>query len=114
MREEYGRYYIDKIVEVITDCMKAKSRTISGDTVDNAELQRVFGEVCENDIRKAIKAVKGKSFDNFAGYFGSVLFNPMKSRIERLQIQPKSDSRSSIQMDEVMRSILEKYRGVNV
>lgn len=114
LRAEYGTDYIDKVVEVITDCMKAKSRTISGDTVDNSELVRVFGEVCETDIRKAITAVKGKSFDNFAGYFGSVLFNQIKSRIERPQIQSKSDSRSSIQMDEVMRSILEKYRGVNV
>ena len=114
LREEFGGYYIDKVVEVITDCMKAKSRTISGDTVDNSELQRVFGEVCETDIRKAIQAVKGKSFENFAGYFGSVLFNQIKSRLDKPQLQPKSDSRSSIQMDEVMRSILEKYRGVIV
>lgn len=114
LRKEFGGYYIDKVVEVITDCMKAKSRTISGDTVDNSELQRVFGEVCETDIRKAIQAVKGKRFENFAGYFGSVLFNQIKSRLDKPQLQPKSDSRSSIQMDEVMRSILEKYRGVIV
>ena len=114
LREEFGGYYIDKVVEVITDCMKAKSRTISGDTVDNSELVRVFGEVCETDIRKAIQAVKGKRFDNFAGYFGSVLFNQIKSRLDKPQLQPKSDSRSSIQMDEVMRSILEKYRNVVV
>lgn len=114
LREEFGGYYIDKVVEVITDCMKAKSRTISGDTVDNSELQRVFGEVCEEDIRKATQALKGKRYDNFAGYFGSVLFNQIKSRLDKPQLQPKSDSRSSIQMDEVMRSILEKYRGVIV
>ena len=114
LREEFGGYYIDKVVEVITDCMKAKSRTISGESVDNSELQRVFGEVCETDIRKAIQAVKGKRFENFAGYFGSVLFNQIKSRLDKPQLQPKSDSRSSIQMDEVMRSILEKYRGVIV
>ena len=114
LREEFGGYYIDKVVEVITDCMKAKSRTISGDTVDNSELQRVFGEVNETDIRKATQALKGKRYDNFAGYFGSVLFNQIKSRLDKPQLQPKSDSRSSIQMDEVMRSILEKYRGVIV
>lgn len=114
LRAEYGTDYIDKVVEVITDCMKAKSRTISGDTVDNSELVRVFSEVCEEDIRKAIQVVKGKSFDNFAGYFGSVLFNQIKSRLDKPQLQPKSDSRSSIQMDEVMRSILEKYRNVVV
>lgn len=114
LREEFGGYYIDKVVEVITDCMKAKSRTISGDTVDNSELQRVFGEVCEEDIRKATQALKGKRYDNFAGYFGSVLFNQIKSRLDKPQLQPKSDSRSSIQMDEVMRSILEKYRNVVV
>ena len=114
LREEFGGFYIDKGVEVITDCMKAKSRTISGESVDNSELQRVFGEVCETDIRMAIQAVKGKRYDNFAGYFGSVLFNQIKSRLDKPQLQPKSDSRSSIQMDEVMRSILEKYRGVIV
>lgn len=114
LREEFGGYYIDKVVEVITDCMKAKSRTISGDTVDNSELVRVFGEVCEEDIRKATQALKGKRYDNFAGYFGSVLFNQIKSRLDKPQLQPKSDSRSSIQMDEVMRSILEKYRNVVV
>lgn len=114
LREEFGSYYIDKVVEVITDCMKAKSRTISGESVDNSELVRVFGEVCEEDIRKSIQAVKGKRFDNFAGYFGSVLFNQINSRLDKPQLQPKSNSRSSIQMDEVMRSILEKYRGVIV
>ncbi len=114
LRAEYGTDYIDKVVEVITDCMKAKSRTISGDTVDNSELVRVFGEVCETDVRKAIQAVKGKSFDNFAGYFGSVLFNQIRNRMDKPQLQPKSDNRSSIQMDEVMRSILEKYRNVVV
>lgn len=109
LRAEYGTDYIDKVVEVITDCMKAKSRTISGDTVDNSELQRVFGEVCETDIRKAIQAVKGKRFDNFAGYFGSVLFNQIRSRLDKPQLQPKSDSRSSFQIDEVMREVMAKY-----
>ena len=114
LREEFGGYYIDKVVEVITDCMKAKSRTISGDTVDNPELQRVFGEVCETDIRKAIQAVKGKRFDNFAGYFGSVLFNHIKSRLDKPQLQtepqPKRDfAASSINMDEVMSDVMAKY-----
>lgn len=118
LREEFGGYYIDKVVEVITDCMKAKSRTISGDTVDNSELQRVFGEVCETDIRKAIQAVKGKRFDNFAGYFGSVLFNQIRNRLDKPQLQPqqKSDSGyvSSINVDEVMRDVMAKYRNVVV
>ncbi len=116
LREEFGGYYIDKVVEVITDCMKAKSRTISGESVDNSELQRVFGEVCETDIRKAITAVKGKRFDNFAGYFGSVLFNQIKSRIERPQLQPQTEPKpkrdfaaSSINMDEVMSDVMAKY-----
>lgn len=118
LREEFGGYYIDKVVEVITDCMKAKSRTISGESVDNSELQRVFGEVCETDIRKAIRAVKGKRFDNFAGYFGSVLFNQIKSRLDKPQLQPqqKSDSGyvSSINVDEVMSDVLAKYRNAVV
>ncbi len=110
LREEFGGYYIDKVVEVITDCMKAKSRTISGDTVDNSELQRVFGEVCETDIRKATQALKGKRYDNFAGYFGSVLFNQIKSRIERPQLQPKNDYYSSIDIQAVEEDIIAKYR----
>ncbi len=110
LREEFGGYYIDKVVEVITDCMKAKSRTISGDTVDNSELQRVFGEVCETDIRKATQALKGKRYDNFAGYFGSVLFNQIKSRIERPQLQPKNDYYSSIDIQAVEEDIMAKYR----
>lgn len=121
LREEFGGYYIDKVVEVITDCMKAKSRTISGDTVDNSELVRVFGEVCEEDIRKAIQAVKGKRFENFAGYFGSVLFNQIKSRIERQQLQPQTEPQpkrefaaSSINVDEVMSDVMARYRNVVV
>ncbi len=118
LREEFGGYYIDKVVEVITDCMKAKSRTISGDTVDNSELVRVFGEVCEEDIRKATQALKGKRYDNFAGYFGSVLFNQIKSRLDKPQLQPqqKSDSGyvSSINVDEVMSDVMARYRNVVV
>lgn len=118
LRAEYGTDYIDKVVEVITDCMKAKSRTIIGESVDNSELVRVFGEVCETDIRKAIQAVKGKRFDNFAGYFGSVLFNQIKSRLDKPQLQPqqKSDSGyvSTINVDEVMRDVMAKYRNVVV
>ncbi len=119
LRAEYGTDYIDKVVEVITDCMKAKSRTISGDTVDNSELVQVFGEVCEEDIRKAIQAVKGKRFDNFAGYFGSVLFNQIKNRLDnvgRAALSPKSDSGyvSSINVDEVMRDVMAKYRNAVV
>ncbi len=112
LREEFGGYYIDKVVEVITDCMKAKSRTISGESVDNSELQRVFGEVCETDIRKAIQAVKGKQFDNFAGYFGSVLFNQIKSRIERPQFQPNDDyfCRSSLDIEAIEEAAMAKYR----
>lgn len=110
LREEFGGYYIDKVVEVITDCMKAKSRTISGDTVDNSELVRVFGEVCEEDIRKSTQALKGKRYDNFAGYFGSVLFNQIKSRIERPQLQPKNDYYSSIDIQAVEEDIMAKYR----
>ncbi len=109
LREEFGGYYIDKVVEVITDCMKAKSRTISGDTVDNSELQRVFGAVCETDIRKAIQAVKGKRFDNFGGYFGSVLFNQIKSRIERPRFQPRNDY-SSLDIQSIEEDIMAKYR----
>ncbi|MBQ9948039.1 MAG: helix-turn-helix domain-containing protein [Oscillospiraceae bacterium] len=109
LREEFGGYYIDKVVEVITDCMKAKSRTISGDTVDNSELQRVFGEVCEEDIRKATQALKGKRYDNFAGYFGSVLFNQIKSRIERPQLQPRNDY-SSLDIQSIEEDIMAKYR----
>lgn len=113
LREEFGGYYIDKVVEVITDCMKAKSRTISGDTVDNSELVRVFGSVCETDVRKAITAVKGKSFDNFAGYFGSVLFNQIKSRIGRPQLQPKDDDYycpSSLDIEAIEEAVMAKYR----
>ena len=113
LREEFGGYYIDKVVEVITDCMKAKSRTISGESVDNSELQRVFGEVCEEDIRKATQALKGKRYDNFGGYFGSVLFNQIKSRLDKPQLQPqqKSDSGyvSTINVDEVMRDVMARY-----
>ncbi len=116
LRKEFGGYYIDKVVEVITDCMKAKSRTISGDTVDNSELVRVFGEVCEMDIRKAIQAVKGKRFDNFAGYFGSVLFNQIRNRLDKPQLQPQIQTQpkrdfaaSSINMDEVMSDVMAKY-----
>ena len=114
LREEFGGYYIDKVVEVITDCMKAKSRTISGESVDNPELQRVFGEVCETDIRKAIQAVKGKRFDNFAGYFGSVLFNQIRNRLDKPQLQtepqPKRDfAASSINVDEVMSDVMARY-----
>ena len=113
LRAEYGTDYIDKVVEVITDCMKAKSRTISGESVDNSELQRVFGEVCETDIRKAIQAVKGKRFENFAGYFGSVLFNQIRNRLDKPQLQPqqKSDSGyvSTINVDEVMRDVMARY-----
>ncbi len=113
LREEFGGYYIDKVVEVITDCMKAKSRTISGESVDNSELQRVFGEVCETDIRKAIQAVKGKQLDNFAGYFGSVLFNQIKSRIERPRFQPNDDDyfcRSSLDIEAIEEAVMAKYR----
>ncbi len=121
LREEFGGYYIDKVVEVITDCMKAKSRTISGESVDNSELVRVFGEVCEEDIRKAITAVKGKRFDNFAGYFGSVLFNQIRGRVDKTQLQPQIQTQpkrdfagSSINMDEVMNDVMAKYRNAVV
>ena len=114
LRAEYGTDYINKVVQVITDCMKAKSRTISGSTVDNTELVRVFGEVREEDIRTAVQAVKGKQFGSFGGYFGSVLFNGIRDRLDKPQIQPQpqatpQDTASSIDVDEVMRDVLAKY-----
>ena len=65
------------------------------------------------DIRKAIQAVKGKRFENFAGYFGSVLFNQIKSRIERPRFQPNDDDyfcRSSLDIEAIEEAVMAKYR----
>lgn len=114
LREEFGEQYIDRVVEVIRDCLKAKSRTISGGSVDNAELVRVFGAVNGDDVRKAIKALDGKQFDSFSGYFGSVLFNQIKSRLEQPPKPSHQDSgSSSLDLSDIDREVLAKYhRGI--
>ena len=109
LRNELGDEYVNTVVRVISDCTKASRRTINGDTVENAELKRVFGKVSEEDVRRAAVAIKGKRPDNLFGYLGSVLFNQIKSRLDKPQLQPKSDSRSSFQIDEVMREVMAKY-----
>ena len=112
LRSEYGGEYIDRAIEVIADCMRAKSRTISGESIDNAELMRVFGRVSEEDIRRAMAAIKGKRLDSFSGYFGSVLFNGIKSRIERPLPPPQSDAFSSLDVEAIDEAIMAKYRRV--
>ncbi len=114
LRKEFGGSYIDRVVEVIADCMKAKSRTISGESVDNAELVRVLGEVSEADIRRVTEAVRGRQPDNFAAYFGSALFNQIRSRLDKpISVPSQQDSGfSSFDAQAVDEMVLAKYRRV--
>ena len=110
LRESYGADYTEWLVRVIADCRRAKSRTVGGEAVDGAELCRVFGMVCEQDVRGAVEAVRGKPLNNPAGYFGSVLYNLIKRRTEQPQLKPRQEIGSSIPYDEIMDSIMARYR----
>ena len=123
LRGEYGDALIDKVISAINSNMNARSRIISGRIVESEELVRVFGQVSEADVRNALEAISGKQVDNFSGYFGSVLFNRIKDRLDAQavpQTRPRSEPQyqhpsrpvynKSIDVDEIMEEIMAKYR----
>jgi len=113
LRAEFGRECIDGAVRVISGALKAKQRTYSGVSVDNAELRRVFGAAGAEDVRAALRAIEGNNYSSFGGYFGAVLFRMVRDRLDCPRVRHEREfSASSIDVDEVMESILAKYRNV--
>jgi len=70
-------------------------------------------EVSEEDVRAALRAIEGNNYSSFGGYFGAVLFRMVRDRLDCPRVRHEREfSASSIDVDEVMESILAKYRNV--